>query len=50
MVATGAVSEDHVEIAEGGIGAFEIIIDGETKYSKLKTRRFPTDAELEALV
>lgn len=47
---TGAVSEDDVEIAEGGIGAFEIIIDGETKYSKLKTKRFPTDAELEALV
>lgn len=49
-MALGALSEDQIEIAVGGIGAFEIIIDGETRYSKLKTRRFPTEAELAALV
>lgn len=49
-MATGAVSEDNVQITVGGIGAFEISIDGETKYSKLKTKRFPTDADLQALV
>ena len=32
----------------GAIGAFEIIADGEKKYSKLKTKRFPTDAEIDA--
>jgi selT/selW/selH-like putative selenoprotein len=49
-VGTGAVSEDEVELAPGAIGAFEIIVDGETKFSKLKTRRFPTDAELDGMV
>jgi len=39
-----------VELVAGAIGAFEIIVDGETKYSKLKTGRFPTDAEVDGLV
>jgi hypothetical protein len=46
----GAIREENVELAVGGIGAFEIVVDGETRYSKLKTKRFPTDAELEALL
>lgn len=46
MIATGAVTEDDVELVSGAIGAFEIIVDGETRYSKLKTGRFPDDAEL----
>ena len=50
MVATGAVAEDDVELVTGTIGAFEIIVDGETKYSKLKTKRFPTEAELDGVV
>ena len=50
MVASGTVTEDDVELVPGAIGAFEIIVDGETKYSKLKTRRFPEDAEVDGLV
>jgi selT/selW/selH-like putative selenoprotein len=38
-----------VELVPGSIGAFEIIVDGETKFSKLKTRRFPDDAELDGM-
>ena len=49
-MATGAVGLGDVELTEGAVGAFEIIVDGETRYSKLKTRRFPEDAELDALV
>ena len=50
MIATGAVTEDDVELVPGSIGAFEIIVDGETRYSKLKIRRFPTDAEVGGIV
>ena len=39
-----------MELVPGAIGAFEIIVDGETKYSKLKTRRFPENAEVDGLV
>jgi hypothetical protein len=39
-----------VELVTGAIGAFEIIVDGETKFSKLKTRRFPTEAEVDGVV
>jgi len=39
-----------VELVTGAIGAFEIIVDGETKFSKLKTRRFPTEAEVGGVV
>jgi len=35
-----------VELVPGAIGAFEIIVDGQKKYSKLKTGRFPDEAEV----
>jgi len=44
------VTPDDVELREGAIGAFEITVDGNLRYSKLKTRRFPEDAEIDALV
>lgn len=50
MVAGGTVKEEEVELIAGGIGAFEIIVDGETRYSKLKTKRFPTDEEVGSLL
>lgn len=44
------MTDSDIELIAGATGAFEIIVDGETKYSKLKTRRFPTDAEVDASV
>lgn len=49
-MAAGAVGEGDVELKEGAIGAFEITVDGTLRYSKLKTGRFPDDAEVDALV
>ena len=49
-MATGKVSGDDVEIVPGKIGAFEIFRDGAEVFSKLKTDRFPDDAEVTALV
>jgi len=49
-VASGRVAADEVELKQGAIGAFEIMIDGELRYSKLKTHRFPEDSELDALL
>ena len=46
-MATGAVTEADVELKPGAIGAFEIIVDGELNFSKLKTGRFPDEAELD---
>jgi predicted Rdx family selenoprotein len=37
-------------LIEGGGGVFEISVDGELKFSKKALGRFPTDAELDALV
>ena len=45
-----ALGAADVEIAPGATGAFEIVIDGATVYSKLGTGRFPTDAEVDALL
>jgi len=42
------MTEIDVELVTGAIGAFEIIADGEVRYSKLKTKRFPTDEEVDA--
>jgi hypothetical protein len=39
-----------VELVTGPIGAFEIIVDGKTKYSKLKAGCFPTDAEVDGVI
>jgi selT/selW/selH-like putative selenoprotein len=44
------VTEDDVELVPGAIGAFEIIVDGEKKYSKLQTGRFPDDATVTGMV
>ena len=40
----------EVAIASGARASFEIIVDGETRYSKLATGRFPEDAEVTALL
>jgi len=36
-----------VDIQVGKTGQFDIVIDGELAYSKYKTGRFPSDADLE---
>ena len=46
MLANGAKT---VDVEGGARGAFEIIIDGELRYSKQETNVFPTDEEVEAL-
>ncbi len=40
----------EVRLVEGGRGVFDIRIDGEVAYTKHATGRFPTDAELDALL
>jgi predicted Rdx family selenoprotein len=40
----------EVRLVEGGRGVFEIRIDGRVRYAKRGTGRFPTDAELDALL
>jgi hypothetical protein len=49
-VATGRVSAEEIELVGGRVGSFEISIDGTLKYSKLKTRRFPTESATDGLV
>lgn len=39
-----------VRLVEGGRGVFDIRIDGRLAYSKKTSGRFPTDAELDALI
>jgi selT/selW/selH-like putative selenoprotein len=43
------VSADDIEVVPGAIGAFEIFRDSVPVFSKLKTGRFPNDAEVTAL-
>lgn len=50
LTTTGLVAQDDVELTVGAIGAFEITVDGKTKFSKFSTHRFPDDAEIDALV
>ena len=40
----------EVELMKGVGGVFEVKVDGELKFSKKKTGRFPSDAELDAAV
>ena len=40
----------EVSLTASGGGKFEIIVDGVLAYSKKAVGRFPTDAELDALV
>ena len=37
-------------LKKGGGGVFEITLDGRPGFSKKKIGRFPTDAELDALI
>jgi len=39
----------EVELVPGSGGAFEITVDGQLKYSKKQTGRFPTDEEVVAV-
>ena len=39
-----------VEMRPGRSGQFDITVDGTLKYTRGKTGRFPTDAEIDALV
>jgi selenoprotein W-related protein len=39
----------EVELVPGVGGVFEITVDGELKYSKKQTGRFPTDEEVLAV-
>ncbi len=40
---------EDVDLVVGGIGAFEIVVDGRIGYSKAATGRFPTDDEIDEL-
>lgn len=40
----------QVDLVKSSGGAFEIHIDGRPAFSKLQTGRFPTDAEIDALI
>jgi len=39
-----------VELVEGASGQFDIALDGRVVYSRANTGRFPSDAELDALI
>ena len=39
-----------IELRPGKSGQFDVTVDGTLKYTRSKTGRFPTDAEIEALV
>lgn len=47
MAARGA---DEITLLKGGGGVFEITVDGALCYSKKKLKRFPSDAEIDALI
>lgn len=40
----------EVELVKGVGGVFEVTVDGELKFSKKATGRFPTDEEVDAVV
>ena len=39
-----------IELCPGKSGQFDITVDGELKYTRHSTGRFPTDAEIEDLL
>ena len=39
-----------IELRPGKSGQFDVTVDGALKYTRAKTGRFPTDAEIEDLV
>lgn len=40
----------EIDIQTGKTGQFEILVDGTLKYSRYQTGRFPSDADIDALV
>jgi predicted Rdx family selenoprotein len=40
----------EIELRPGKSGQFDVTVDGEVKYSRARTGRFPTDAEIEDLL
>jgi len=40
----------EIDIQTGKTGQFDILVDGTLKYSRYQTGRFPSDAEIDALV
>jgi predicted Rdx family selenoprotein len=42
--------EVAIELRPGKSGQFDVTIDGALKFTRAKTGRFPTDAEIEDLV
>ena len=38
------------ELRPGKSGQFDVTVDGDVRYSRSKTGRFPTDAEIEDLL
>jgi len=39
----------EVELRPGKSGQFDVTVDGTLKYTRSKTGRFPTDAEIDSL-
>ena len=39
-----------IELRPGKSGQFDVTVDGDVKYSRARTGRFPTDAEIEDLL
>lgn len=40
----------EIDLQTGRSGQFDVIVDGALKYSRYQTGRFPTDADIDALV
>jgi predicted Rdx family selenoprotein len=40
----------EIELRPGKSGQFDVSVDGALKYTRSKTGRFPTDAEIEGLL
>jgi selT/selW/selH-like putative selenoprotein len=44
------LADVDVELVRSSGGVFEIMVDGQLRFSKKALARFPTDAEIDALV
>ena len=40
----------EIELRPGKSGQFDVTVDGALRYTRAKTGRFPTDAEIEDLI
>jgi predicted Rdx family selenoprotein len=47
--ALGRIGITDVTIEPGSTGQFDVLIDGKLKYSRAKTGRFPSDADIATL-